>query len=63
MKYQKGYTLVELVIVFVVFLGGIGWIMNIFALAHEHATMEVTMFILRIIGIFFFPLGIVLGYL
>jgi hypothetical protein len=42
-----------------IILGGIGWICNIIEIAH--AKMITGMIILRVVGIFMFPLGAVLG--
>lgn len=42
-------------------LGVIGWICNIVEIAH--ADFVSGMVILRVVGIFMFPLGAVLGYL
>lgn len=40
-----------------------GWVMNIYYLASGLGDFEVTtMFIARIVGIFFLPLGVILGY-
>ena len=44
-----------------IILGGIGWICNIIEIAH--AEMITGMIILRVVGIFMFPLGAVLGWL
>jgi hypothetical protein len=44
-----------------IILGGIGWICNIIEIAH--AEMITRMIILRVVGIFMFPLGAVLGWL
>lgn len=65
---QQGYTILELGFLLYAacwIIGIIGWIANIVALCHmampvdiDHASI---MFILRIIGIPFAPLGAVLG--
>lgn len=44
----------------IVLLGAAGWICNIVEIAHTDSVSGMT--ILRAIGIFFFPLGAVLGY-
>jgi len=44
-----------------VILGGIGWICNIIEIAH--ADLVTGLVILRVVGIFMFPLGAVLGWL
>ena len=60
---QKGFSLLEIIIVFVLLFGVGGWIANIvkiFAIMNEPIT---GMFILRIVGVFAAPVGAVLGYL
>jgi len=44
-----------------VILGGIGWVCNIIEIAH--ADLVTGLVILRVVGIFMFPLGAVLGWL
>lgn len=44
-----------------IIFGGIGWIMNIVAVAQSDVVSG--MVILRVVGIFMAPLGAVLGYL
>lgn len=44
----------------ILLLGAIGWICNIIEIAHSDFVSG--MVILRVIGIFFFPLGAVLGW-
>jgi hypothetical protein len=39
-----------------------GWVMNIILLAHSTLTPVTGMVILRIAGIFLFPIGIIMGY-
>lgn len=41
-------------------LGAIGWVCNIIEIAHSNFVNG--MVILRVVGIFFFPLGAVLGW-
>jgi len=67
MRYNKGYTLVELVIAlftFAVAIGGsYGWVMNIvkvFCSSFDPITGQV---VLRVVGIFMPPIGAVMGYL
>lgn len=60
---QKGFTLLEMIMVFVLIFGVGGWIANIvkmFAIMNDGIT---GMFILRIVGVFAAPVGAVLGYL
>ena len=70
MNKQKGFTLPELGIVIWFFLWAgiaIGWVMNLIrlvAVAHAVGLSHMTLFIiLRIVGIFAFPLGGILGYI
>ena len=44
-----------------IILGGIGWVLNIIEIAH--ADLVSGFVILRVVGIFMFPLGAVLGWL
>ena len=44
-----------------VILGGIGWVLNIVEIAH--ADIVNGFVILRVVGIFMFPLGAILGWL
>ena len=60
---QKGFTILEMILVFVLLFGVGGWIANIvkmFAIMNDGIT---GMFILRIVGVFAAPVGAVLGYL
>ena len=60
---QKGFTLIELIIVIVVLFGFGGWIANIVKLVHMFSDPTVTpMFLARAVGTLVFPLGMVLGY-
>jgi len=63
MKYQKGFTITELIILVIFLVGSIGWVMNIVSLAHSSFEPLTGMVVLRVIGIFVPPLGAVLGYL
>ena len=64
MKNQKGFTLVELMVVLVVGVIGLGgYIANIVKLIGLIGNDAITtMFIARCVGIFAFPLGAVLGF-
>jgi hypothetical protein len=44
-----------------IILGGIGWVLNIIEIAHADLISGFVM--LRVVGIFMFPLGAVLGWL
>lgn len=60
---QKGFALLQMIVVFVLLFGVGGWIANIvkiFAIMNEPIT---GMLILRIVGVFAAPVGAVLGYL
>ncbi len=67
MKYQRVFTLMELAyalfLLTVILLGGLGYIFNIVELVAIASDPITGMFILRIVGIFFFPLGCILGWL
>lgn len=66
MKYQKGYTLVELLAVFTLafgVVGVVGWVLNLITLLHATLTPLTTEVIVRIIGIIVFPVGMVMGFL
>ncbi len=43
-------------------VAAIGWVMNIIAIVHAATGPLTTMLVLRIVGLFAFPLGAVLGY-
>lgn len=64
MKNQKGFTLIELVMVICVLVGGYGYVVNIIKLTK--ITVDIVEFgiieILRVVGILLFPLGCILGY-
>lgn len=60
---QKGFALLQMIVVCLWLLAAGGWIANIvkiFAIMNDPIT---GMFILRIVGIFVAPVGAVLGYL
>jgi hypothetical protein len=59
---QKGFTVVELVGVLIVFFFGVGWIMNIVKIVDSGFDVITGMFVARCIGVFVAPLGAVLGY-
>lgn len=63
MKKQLGFTIVELLIVLLVLVGGGGWIANIVKLVGSNFDPLTGMVIARAIGIFVAPLGAVLGFL
>lgn len=67
MKKQFGYTLSELIIglffAVVVVGGGIGWVWNIVKLVGMSLDPLTGMLIVRAVGIFVFPVGMVVGWL
>lgn len=63
MKKQLGFTIVELLIVLLMLVGGGGWIANIVKLAGSNFDPLTGMVVARAIGIFVAPLGAVLGFL
>jgi hypothetical protein len=66
MNRQRGYTLTELLIslffVVVVIGGGIGWVWNIIKLVGMGLDPITGLLIVRAIGIFVFPVGMIVGY-
>lgn len=64
MKYQKGFTLVELFWIIIFGFGVVGWVINIYKIVNlvipftQWGVVEV----LRVVGIVFPPLGAILGY-
>ena len=63
MRNQDGYTVVELVWVVVVLAGIIGWVINIVKLVGMIGADISAELVIRAVGIFFAPLGAVMGYL
>lgn len=63
MKHERGFTSVELFVVLVVLLGGVGWVWNIVKIAGSDFAQITGLLILRIVGVFLAPLGAVLGYI
>jgi hypothetical protein len=62
MRYQKGFTVFELLVVLLVAVGGFGWIWNIVKIAGSDFASITGMLVLRCVGIFIAPLGAVLGF-
>lgn len=62
MKKQQGYVSAELVIAAIVIIGFVGWISNIIKLIYSDFDPLTGMVVGRVIGIFFAPLGAILGY-
>ena len=46
----------------IVIVGGYGWVHNIIVIAHSDFGHLTGMLVLRVIGIFVAPLGMILGY-
>lgn len=46
-----------------IFLTAVGWVWNIVKLVDTDFALNAGMFVVRVIGIFFAPLGAILGYL
>ena len=63
MDRQRGFTAVEFSVVIVILLGVGGWIANIVKMIGAVSDPITAFFIARAVGIFFAPLGAVLGYL
>jgi competence protein ComGC len=63
MNKQKGYTLVELILVPVYLVLIIGWVLNIVKVVHAIHNPLDGMEVLRMVGIVVAPLGGVLGWM
>jgi prepilin-type N-terminal cleavage/methylation domain-containing protein len=67
MKKQRGFTITELLaVVFllsVIVAGAFGWVWNIVKLVGMSMDPLTGMLIVRAVGIFFVPLGCIVGYL
>ena len=62
MKKQIGYTISEILAVLVVLAGGFGWCWNIVKLIGMNLDPITGLLIVRAIGIFVFPVGMIVGY-
>lgn len=65
MKYQKGFTAVELlsIVMFaVVAVGAWGWVWNILKIVGSDFGAITGMLVIRLIGIFVAPLGSIVGF-
>ena len=65
MKKQNGYTLIELLMLLwipLIIAGGIGWVWNIIKVVGMSLDPITGLLIVRAIGIFVFPVGMVVGY-
>lgn len=63
MTRQRGFTLVEFVLVVLLMLGAGGWIANVVKIVGTGLADFNGMLIARCIGVFLAPLGAVLGFL
>lgn len=68
MRRQKGFTVMELLVVLVGFIGvvcfgGYGWVNNIITVVHSSFNPLTPELVVRFIGIPMFPVGMVMGYL
>lgn len=63
MKKQLGFTIVEMLVVVLVLVGGTGWIWNIVKIVGSDFGAITGMLVMRVIGVFVAPLGCVLGFL
>ena len=63
MRNQDGYTVVELVWVVVALAGIIGWVINIVKLVGMIGADISAELVIRAVGIFFAPLGAVMGFI
>ena len=63
MKKQLGFTIVEVLVVVLVLVGGTGWIWNVVKIVGSDFGAITGMLVMRVIGVFVVPLGCVLGFL
>lgn len=65
MNNQKGFTILGLTVFILWIVGVVGWVWNIVKLVDSFTTIAAItgMEIIRIIGIFLAPLGVIMGYL
>ena len=63
MKKQFGFTVVEMLVVVLILVGGTGWIWNIVKIVGSDFGAITGMLVMRVIGVFVAPLGCVLGFL
>jgi hypothetical protein len=60
LSFNAGYILASLVLIGA---SGYGWFANLFRVVHMWDDPVTAQFLLRVLGIFFPPLGVVLGYI
>jgi prepilin-type N-terminal cleavage/methylation domain-containing protein len=63
MKKQLGFTIVEILVVVLVLVGGTGWVWNVVKIVGSDFGAITGMLVMRVIGVFVAPLGCVLGFL
>lgn len=63
MKRQKGFSVVELLVVIVAIVGGIGWCMNAYKITQCDFDAPYKAEAIRAVGIFMPPVGAVVGYI
>ena len=63
MKKQNGNALIGAVVAILMMAGAIGWVWNIVKIVQSLGYDLTTLFVARCVGVFFAPLGAILGYL
>lgn len=62
MQKQKGFTVVELMIVLIAVVSAVGWIWNIIKIIATVADPITGLFLVRCVGVIVAPLGVIVGY-
>ena len=62
-KTQAGFTIAELLVVVLLVAGAGGWIANIVKLVAMNMDNITGMLLVRAVGIFVVPLGVVMGFI
>lgn len=60
---QRGFTLIEMMVVAILVFGGVGWIANVVKLVGMNFDHITGLLIVRAIGIVLVPLGAVMGFI
>lgn len=63
MNRQRGFTAYHIVVAIVALAGIYGWVANIVKIVHSDFTPITGLLVVRCVGIFVPPLGVVMGYL
>lgn len=63
MKFQRGFTIIELFVCVLSVVMAVGWVWNIVKIVQTGSDVITGMLIARCIGVFVPPLGAVLGFL